>query len=789
LCARISLVVLGAASVTTQLVCLREVLSTFGGNELAAGVALGSWLFLTGLGSYVGSRMIPGSGRGATQPEERDRLRAFLIPGHLLLAVLPLGLLTALRALPLVAGVRGQMLGLSTALWAGLITFLPFGLVSGGMIPLAGRLLAAPLEESPSPDSPHVSAASRAYVFDSLGSAGGGLLFSLLLVHLLSHGWSLAVFGWLNLVAAVLLAFGRPTSAWPASGQPALGRRDAGAAAVLTIALAALLSALLLLEAGPVDRASLSWRFPGQTILLSRSTPFAQIVVTRTGQQENVFQDAIPLYSSGDLTAEARVHPAMIQAPEHALVLLIGGGVFGALKEIEKYAPARIDYLELDRAIFDQARRRNSAIEPVRSEGAGKAGAELDRPNIRAIVGDGRRLIRKAGEQGSRYDVILLDLPGPQNAGLNRYYTEEFFRETKAALSPNGVLSFHLPATPNYIGAEQLAMERSIFHALRASFSKIAFLPGAEHVVLASESALDLDLERLLPARGIATTRLLDYDWTELSDPFRREELAALLRVPGPPDRDLSPTAFGHLLALETRISGQSRCWTWALASISMALAALATAGRPARLAVGTSGFAAMALELEVMLIFQVLFGHLYLRMSLLISLFLVGAAGGAILSPRLGLRPGRQIMVADGVIVLIALLIPAYGKLATSTAGAHLDGAWGQIVLPTLVLVPAAIIGGQFAAAAAAAATVARPKADQGGTAVLGRLYLADLSGAAFGTILTGLILIPLLGLAGVTLAVVLLKLISLAVSLAGQAGSSVGQADSLAANERGST
>jgi hypothetical protein len=49
------------------------------------------------------------------------------------------------------------------------------------------------------------------------------------------------------------------------------------------------------------------------------------------------------------------------------------------------------------------------------------------------------------------------------------------------------------------------------------------------------------------------------------------------------------------------------------------------------------------------------------------------------------------------------------------------------------------------------------------GAGAILGPLYLADLTGAASGAILTSLVLLPRFGLAGVILTVLVLKAVSL--------------------------
>jgi hypothetical protein len=73
-----------------------------------------------------------------------------------------------------------------------------------------------------------------------------------------------------------------------------------------------------MLAARPFDVTSLSWRFPGQEIVLNKNTPFAQLTISKTGKQLNVLQDAIPLFSTGDLDMETVAHLPLCQVREGA---------------------------------------------------------------------------------------------------------------------------------------------------------------------------------------------------------------------------------------------------------------------------------------------------------------------------------------------------------------------------------------------------------------------------------------------------------------------------------------
>ena len=800
--ARISLLALGAGALVAQVVLLREVLATFAGSEITAAAALGLWLVCTGLGSLLGARLgrpTPGLAPGVSPP------RWELAAAHLALAILPFAMLAAMRALPLVAGVRGSALGLPVALIGSLAIFFPYGLLSGGIVPVLGRLACGdPPGSSTLGDR---NGARWAYAFDSAGSAGGGLLLGVALAAGLPHGFCLALAGSPHAVMAatygsVAMAARRESAA--------AGHRDSPHTPRLAVFAAVTLAAMLV-SIGPwIDHATLGWRYPGQQVLFVRDTPFGQLAVTRTGTQRNLLQDAIPITSTGDLSAETRVHPPLCQVPEGATVLLVGGSVAGSLRVAMLHRPRRVDCVEADVAIFQLGRSATGAMLAPFSEPA------LDSPGVRTFAGDGRAFVRR---HRGEYDAILLHLPGPENVQLNRYYTEEFFREAHAALRPGGVVSFLLPSSPNYLGAEQIALERSITIALRRSFPEVTILPGESHLYLASDRPVNLDLEPILAARGIVTGRLLDYDWAELSDPFRRDELRELLFSDrDPANRDLTPAAFRHFLDLRARLDagGTRLVQAMVAASILAALLACAPGGRrrpmlaaptvrvpaasvpaapvpaasaPAMsvpvetpsgrapsaailLAVTTSGFAAMALELAVLLLFQVIFGNLYLRLSLLITLFLGGAAIGALVAPRLTWATRVQIRLADVAVALMALALLAVGKLGIGDMG---PGAWGPsgltpgtqdtvrwiagyVLLPTLALLAAVPMGVQFAAAG---------RVGPGATSALGRLYLADLAGAASGTLVTGLWLLPRGGIHAVIATVVAIKVTSLGLQI----------------------
>jgi len=681
---------LGASSVAVQLVMIREVMSSFSGNELVIGVVLGTWLLFTGLGSALG---VPLSKR--VRPEKA------LFWGHIVIAVLPFAQIAAIRALPFL-WVRGVMLGLGSAVFSGALVLVPYCLVAGAMIPVAGTLLKGR------------ETTRKVFFADTVGDIGGGLLFSLVFVYTLSHWDSMVCLGLLNLFAAAAMTC------------------RGGHFFLVVLALGMVL-------ARPFQGITMSWRFPGQQVILHKNTPFAQLTISKTGQQLNVLQDAIPLFSTNALEMEAKAHIPLCQVQEGANVLLIAGGVFGTIDEIAKHHPARVDYVELDPAIVDLDR---------------VIGGSLKHPFVRVHIGDGRLFVKKAS---ATYDVMVIDLPDPYSTQLNRFYSEEFFREAKGVLSPQGVLSFTLLGAENYLEEMGLAVNRSVYSALIRVFRHVRVFPGLTHHYLASDGPLTTQVADVLLERHIATTYLADYELPTITDPLRMDLLKGLLvETQVLPNQDLSPTAFGHLLDLWLKKSGSPKALLYMLFALSVAFAVLSCRRNLVTFTVMTSGYAGMAFELCLLLLFQVIYGYVYLRMCLFITLFMIGAALGALVSGRIPKQHRWQVLTADAVMVVLCLVATAIAQVGVHWKAPLALLAMQYAVIPSLIFFVAFAAGFQFSAAS----RIVRGT----GAEVTGRLYLADLAGAACGTILTGLLFLPRIGIIGVLASLLLLKALSFA-------------------------
>jgi len=128
---------------------------------------------------------------------------------------------------------------------------------------------------------------------------------------------------------------------------------------------------------------------------------------------------------------ELLVHPALLSHPKPELVLIIGGGDGGALREVLAHASVvRADLVELDEDVVRFAHEHLGCVH----RGA------FDDPRAHIVIGEGRSFVEKAR---SEYDVIIMDMTDP--AGPSRFlYTAEFFRAVRRALrGPEAVFAMH----------------------------------------------------------------------------------------------------------------------------------------------------------------------------------------------------------------------------------------------------------------------------------------------------------------------------------------------------------
>jgi spermidine synthase len=735
--------VLGVSCVMTQLALMRELLGAFAGNEMVLGVVLGLWLLLMGIGAWLG--------------RFSERLRnplATLVIIQMLVAVLPLVQVLLLRALRNVVFIRGAAVGVTETVGAVFVLLLPYCVVAGYALTLACAILAR--QQGP-------AGIGRAYVADSIGSIIGGILFSFVLVRSLDHIAILVFPALLNLLLAALVARrsrveaaadvnrrnldGHENAPTDVGGYAQSGgqlRRSAFNVRCSMFASRLLLTFPLLLGVGLIaatllcdlDGLSTRLQYPRQRIVAKANSPYGKLIVTESDGQFDFLENGIPITSTrDDQHVEETVHYAMAQRHEARRVLLVSGGISGTAREILKYGVAAVDYVELDPLILALGERYLPS--------------SLADRRIRVINTDGRLFLKQTTE---KYDVAIIDVPSPATAQLNRFYTAEFLAEVKGVLARDGVVGFSLGRYENYVSHELAQMLSSACLSVKHSFRNVLVIPGGRVYFLASDGPLYPDIATRIEQRQVKTKLVNRHYLDGMLTPDRMAGLASATAQPAAMNRDFSPVLYYyHLRHWMSQFN--VKCGLIQV-GLLVVLGFYLIRLRGSSYVLFASGFAASALEVVLLLAFQVLCGSVYHQVGVIVTVFMAGLALGAFMANRFAsVRPGSLAALAlaiTGYAVILPLLLPLLSRLG----GTVVSLAMVKVIIAALTLVLAVLVGMQF--------PLANRLEFDGTVAGASRLYTADFVGAFLGALLACTLLIPLIGVVGVCLVTAVLNVVA---------------------------
>lgn len=267
------------------------------------------------------------------------------------------------------------------------------------------------------------TAVSDLFAADYIGALLGGLVFPFLLLPTFGLLRGAIAAGVANALCAAVVAIGL-------FGRTLGRRRRAGLAGLFAAVVAVLAMLWWVTDAFEVSARQRMYRDP---IVRTERSRYQEIVLTESvsisGDRDT------RLYLNGDLQFsspdeyryhEALVHPAM--AGPHASVLVLGGGDGLAAREVLRYPDvARLVEVELDPAMLELA--RNDPRLTTLNGGA------LDDPRVSLVTADAFGWLR---DQRDLFDVIVVDMPDPDDAATAKLYSREFYEMAVAALAPGG---------------------------------------------------------------------------------------------------------------------------------------------------------------------------------------------------------------------------------------------------------------------------------------------------------------------------------------------------------------
>lgn len=689
---QIPFIVMGLTSMLLQITALRLLLSTFSGNELDIGITLSFWLIWVGLGSYAGGRV---------------RFRHAFILSFISVALLTVPTLIFIKAIrPALSLEHGEAVSLISTILSTATLLFPLCFAIGLQFPLAVSY------------SGSYDAAGRVYGLEALGAFIGGILFTFIISGRIGAMELCLLLSLINILMAAYIS------------------RKMIIAFLFVMPLSLYIGLHQIVS-------TLPWQGmePSQIV----ESRYGEITVIKVKEQSSIYVNGQLFFTYPDLpNEELRAHLSAALHPSPSRILVIGGSP-GTLKEFLKYPVDGIDFIELDPRIVEVSSKLLSMDEDR------DAIKEL---RIRIIVEDGRRFIKRL--KRPTYDLIVLNLPPPSTASINRFYTIDFFREAKGVLKEGGILSMTIPQSTGYIGRGMQMAGGSIYNSLKSVFRHVELTTQEYGGLFASEAPIDAgsELEDRFIQRGLNTRHFNQYIFRDaffrLNVDYVRERLSNIKSI----NSDLRPSAYLYNLMLWAEIHGgqalnyllELKGWHIISILVIILISALSLIFRKGRLVLYysmlTTGFSGISFTLAVALAYQAVYGYVYEMIGMLTATFMLGLWAGTYLTKHTR-GPLRTLLYLEITTITLALISPLFFGLET--------------LFYLLTLLSGTITGGQFSTA----------NLCMGEPEKAGRLYGIDLIGSFLGAFISSIVLIPLFGISDTLLFIAGIKTVSVVMLL----------------------
>jgi spermidine synthase len=691
----LSVVSIGVSSIITQIVLLREFLSVFYGNELVIGIILANWMVITAIGSFIGKYI-------SNVKHKVDLLIISLV----LISILPVITVFLVEVLRNAIFPVGTMISLVEIFYSSFVVLIPYCFITGMTFTLFAQLLSERYD---------TNLISLIYSWESFGGVIGGFIFSFVLIYTLTTFDSLIILMIVNLATTFLFTLLH-------------GGR---------ISRYIILSALLLIPTGAIildlDKTGRRYLFPNQKLVYHQETPYGKLTVTEETGQHNFYENNNLLFSTNDpILNEEAAHYALVQHRNPRKVLLISGGISGTIPEILKYNIDKITYVEINPRIIEIGRKYTT---------------DLRNDRIEIINQDARLFLKNTIE---KYDVVLINLPDPSTIQINRFYTDEFFKELKNRLTAESVISISLSSSADYMSPEARRIKSSIYNTLKQSYKNILIIPGYKDYFIASDGTLSIDIPTLIAQKGLNNKYVNSFYLDKAILSQRSEFVANNLDITTAVNKDFFPISYYQQLMVWLTYFHTDY---WLIAIVAgLIFVFLIVQFNTISFGIFTAGFSAMAVEILFLITFQVIYGYVYHVTGIIITIFMAGLATGS----RFYLKvfPAsdiRSFINTQFILFGFSLLLPVFFIfLKQHSSGIILIHG----IFFSLTFFIAVLIGMEFSIAS---------RLKKGNiSSIVSNLYSIDLIGSAFGALLTTAYLIPRLGINNVYFLIAILNLIS---------------------------
>jgi len=727
-----ALIIMGVTSIIAQTTLLRELLVVFSGNELCIGAILGIWLIWEAAGAGLASRLLN---------RIKNETVLFVFIQLLISIILPSEVLAVKLIKNFLHVGQGETMGFVPVLGVSFVMLFPLCVLFGIQFTAACKLSGI---KAPAAAKSASSVINDVYTWEAIGWVTGGVLFTYCLGYLFNSFQIALLVTCLNVLTVFLLT--------------ARKKRIL----LSSINLILLVPAFLLLFTAlgnKTYRYFLEKQWSDEYKLVeSRDSIYGNITVRERLGQFSFYENGVLTSTSDDVQSnEETVHFAMLQHPWSESILLIGGGISGALGEILKYPYVKtLYYAELDPMVVKLGKKYIPL--PLFSD-----------PRVKIVNTDGRLFIKTRG-QSMPLDCIIISLPDPSTAQLNRFYTLEFFKEVRRVLRKTGVFSISLSSSPDYISEELEEFNGSVYRALKIVFPNILIIPGPHTFFICSQERfltktvglLSSNLTWLKNRTKYISEEYLRYRLDRERMKYFNDRLGAGGGIERGINSDFKPVSYYHNIALwvSSFNIGAKNISNWLLRKVnginvfiitlllilSLWLSGKNRAKRACFVPVITTGFVGISIQIIIIFLFQVFYGYVYLKIGMITAAYMVGLfIGSKVMNVKEFPDAPKWLGRMQFSMSIYALILPA---IFTALSRMNTDVTIfviSQVLFPLLTMLAGFFTGSVFSLSNMTYISKDKkvPELMEAGT-----IYALDLIGASAGAFVSGVFFIPLLGI-----------------------------------------
>jgi len=692
------IILVGVTSITAQIILLREFLVIFSGNELSIGIVLTNWLFWTAVGSTFTPRLVK-------KNQRPEKLFSILLTASTMLFLADILLI---RAIPLFfGGSTGEIYGI-IPIW--LYSFFILSIicfVNGALFVVGCRVL---------------NTVTLAYILESAGSAAGGLLASFILIKYLNAFEIVWLIIMVNFTAAFLI----------------LSRNR-----VFIFFL--IFSTGIFSISNMIDLKTRHWKWNKSEILSSSDSVYGNVTLTKYESVYSIYENGILSVSVPDkLAAESVAHLALLEHPNPRRILLVGGGSGDILGEILKYKSVeRVDYIEIDPLIIKTAQDFEIC-------------EYLNDRRVKIYNTDGRKYLKGTP---ALYDIVVVNLPDPQNLQINRFYTAEFYDLCAKHLNGDGILFTSVTASENYISPELARYLRCVYYTLNSVFPEIKIIPGdVWRVAAAKKAGYISDDYRVLESRmKVETSYIRDYYLFDTLSSEKLDFTRKALTVDMPPDinADFHPvcyffnttiwsTYFNNWFKKVFELASRTKLWHFLPLLLVPFIVRKRNSGSYVLLPIMTSGFSEISFQIVTITAFQALYGYVYHKLGIILTSFMIGLFLGSFCVNKIidKIQNRKRVFLWTQVaITFYPIILPIL--FYALKANPKLSFLGENIIMPYIPILAGFVGGFQFPLGNR---IYTEERQDMLKTA--GITYGIDLCGSFLGVLLISAFILPILGI-----------------------------------------